>query len=666
MKKFLLTIAVSACVLIAKAGISVPIDFQPDLDAKDPLNGWTFYAPEGTPGGSYGPQLFPNYSPSNPVVVENINGNAIWTLSQYRTLMQASDTWVITPEIPVSYDTATLAFTVQVFGLNANQQNNYTIYVSEGGTAKEDFVKIDEGSVKGASEGADYIRQSSKRVHLDGYKGKKVRIAFVNQGNYAGMMGFTDIQVGAMYISSLPSDAFFNSMLFNKAEDNNIIFSFRASTPERTRNIAINLQTSGGYKYEQTLTKSLTISSIGTVNIALLNIPMSQDIEEYTLTLLPDYEGAEPIVMSGYLVAGNREFEAVGVMEDATGIWCGWCPFGIAALEYYQHYNNGIDGNKKAIGIGLHYSDVLEVPSKISDYNYGFFYGVHLPNGAGYPFVAVNRKYPTSPSPDPTTVGKALDMLYDQGSYADVKLDKVLYYPQESQTVYARYSLQTSFPTAYAPVSVSAILVEDNVQGNNADYNQHSYLAQQGYSSSRIMATYGEAWGPYFEPFDDVSEVLFNKIQYQDVARGSFPTYAGVHPDAFVPGQVCNGQIVFDMPSNVNIAENTRVVLLVTLDSTGEIIAADELAYDNYTFESGVGTIGNEDANINATLQNGNLNVYTSENATVEVYGIDGSQLLKVNAVAGDNNYSLNTNGNVVIVKVKSANATKTLKLIAK
>lgn len=64
------------------------------------------------------------------------------------------------------------------------------------------------------------------------------------------------------------------------------------------------------------------------------------------------------------------------VVEDFTGMWCGWCPRGIAAMEYMQkHYPESF------IGIAAHDGDVLSTP----DYAYV------LAKYRGRPYVLMNR-----------------------------------------------------------------------------------------------------------------------------------------------------------------------------------------------------------------------------------------------------------------------------------
>lgn len=64
------------------------------------------------------------------------------------------------------------------------------------------------------------------------------------------------------------------------------------------------------------------------------------------------------------------------VVEDFTGMWCGWCPRGIAAMEYMQK-----NYPESFIGIAAHDGDALKCPD----------YGYVLATYRGRPYVLMNR-----------------------------------------------------------------------------------------------------------------------------------------------------------------------------------------------------------------------------------------------------------------------------------
>lgn len=589
MKKYLLTLAASALVMSTYAAVDFPNDFAKEFDpyvsVAQNLNGWTVYAPDATPAGPYCEEFFPNYSPQNAVQVLGGTIIGLWSVSQY-TEGKESDTWIITPEIEVTSDEELLSFTMEAIGMGSNVYNNFYVYISETGVAKEDFVLFQEGTFRGSSQGADAIATSSKRYQLAGYAGKKIHLAFVNQGNTVGMMSFGDIALGSWYAYGYPTPAYFDNIITEDGAD--FSFGMRVSTPVTAKSYTVDFRTSGGYTYNTTVNKSLRLNSVTAVTVTIPSIKMNSDTETYTLSFTPDFEGAAPAVFTGKLVRAQRNFEAVGVMEEATGTWCGWCPFGAAALAYYHNKYTGEDGTHRALAIAIHGDDPMEIPASISDYYRQFM--TNEGNG-GFPAVCVNRTGTITPSPYPTLTGNELEKVFAAKSYATAQLTGVYYEPEISTAMEAKFTLNTTFDNPAGLLAVSAIITEDHVSGNSTNYNQSSYLSGQGYTQTWIIRNLGEDWGPYFELYDGKSQVNYRMIQYDHVARGAFPSYAGQDIPAFNSSETYNGSIFFDMPKNVAVTENTNVVLIIRNVSTGEIVAADELSFDEYTFASGVESV---------------------------------------------------------------------------
>lgn len=591
MKKFLLSIAAASLSMTALASSSLPVDFTKEFDpyqtAAQNLEGWSVYAPQGTPSGDYCKKFFPNYSPSNAIAVAVGSITGAWSVSEYSN-GQESDTWLITPEINIPDNNEILVFTVEAIGMTSQVSNNFYVYISEGGVEKSDFTLLQSGTLRGSSSGADYLASTNKRFLLDGYAGKKVRLAFVNKGNKIGMMGFGNIYIGSWYADNLPSSAYFNNIMLGTNGD--LAFSMRCSTPVTASSYTVDFKTSGGFEYTETVKKSIRLSSFTNISVNIPEINIGDEPETYTLTFTPDFEDARPAVFTGNILKApaSRNFDAVGVMEESTGAWCGWCPFGAAALDFYTDKYTGLDGTPKAIGIAIHDNDPMMISSSISDYYSEFMIRNDID---GFPCVTVNRLSNVTPSTNPTVVDTELKKVFQAKSYADAELTSVYYNPTESAEVWANFNLRTSINAPDGLFAVSAIITENNVQGKNSQYNQTSYLASNNFTAERIRSGLGEEWVPYFEVYFGKGSVPFRELQYQHVARGAFPSYEGKSLPAIFQGDIFEGHVHFDMPTNVLIKENTSVVILVRNTSTGEIVGADEMTFDEFTFESGVESV---------------------------------------------------------------------------
>ena len=333
MKKLLLTFLSSAAVLVAQAGVEYPIDFQKDFNySLNQLEGWTIYAPESEPVGNIS-QFFPNYSADNGVQILLGTVYGAWSPSQFSN-GQMSDTWLITPEFEVNYDNEVLAFGVSVFGMSSKVSNNFSVYISEGGTSKDDFTKFQSGTLSGSTGGAGYINSGSYRYALSDYKGKKIRLAFVNEGNQSGMLGFDSISLGSWYGNLNDSSDYYNNIILGA--NNSMDEVLKISTPVQAQGYTLEFKTSGGFSYAMTDdSRTLRINSISNLLLSIPDINLTKDAEQYTLTFTPNFEGAGSMIVTGNILKVEREYDNVGVLEEATGTWCGWCPYGAAALAFY-------------------------------------------------------------------------------------------------------------------------------------------------------------------------------------------------------------------------------------------------------------------------------------------------------------------------------------------
>lgn len=657
MKKFFLTILSSAAIFISQAGVQFPTNFVKSFtDQPDQLEGWTVYAPEGSAIGNM-TQFFPNYSAKNPISILRNEYYGAWTLSQYSN-GQESDTWLITPEIEVKYDQELLSFGISVFGMGSSITNTFFVYISESGVNKEDFTLFNSGTIKGSAGGANYVNSSSFRYALSGYKGKTIRLAFVNQGNVSGMMGFENINLSNWYGEmDKPSDYYNNVILAGNGLFDNIM---KISTPVQAKGYTLEFETAGGFRInESTESRTFRINSLTQLPLNITNIPVTQEVDAYKLTFTPNFEGAEPLIITGNFLQVNRIYDYVGVLEEATGTWCGWCPFGAAGLMYYTEKYNGENGSKRVIPIAIHGSDPMEIPGTISDFCEAW---MENDGNGGFPSIAINRQVTVTPSPDPRNVGTNLEKLFSSKSYATTELTDVYYNEEQGRSMWATYTLTSGFNAPEDFYAASVIITENDVQGRTPEYNQESYLAQQGYNENWVVNNLGDEWVPYFENYFGTNSVQYSRIQYPHVARAAYPSYYGEKAPAIGEGTVYSGKIKFEMPTNVAIPQNTSVVLVIRNASNGEIVAADVKDYYEFITD-GVAEVMEEN-NVSAAIENGSLIVSVADNAEVEVYGIDGMKVMAAKAQAGVNSFTLDKNNRMLIVTVKGANGTKQFKLL--
>lgn len=115
---------------------------------------------------------------------------------------------------------------------------------------------------------------------------------------------------------------------------------------------------------------------------------------DYTITITPNYDGAPTTTLTGRIVFAEMKYNKVAVMEEMTGTWCGYCPYGYSLMNYLVDKYNGKDGNPLAVGVAVHNGD----PMVINYIDQGIA-AIGRPLGAdGYPSMIINRVAPMHPS----------------------------------------------------------------------------------------------------------------------------------------------------------------------------------------------------------------------------------------------------------------------------
>ena len=651
MKKLLLLVSALVSFLGANAGLDFPKDFEKNFEFnQSTLDGWTIYAREGVPSGEYS-TVFENYK-THPYALAARFANEtlcfLWSNSEYSN-RQPSDTWFISPEFEVTLNTEMLSFLVCVIGVDNTTQNNISVYISDnGGVEKEDFKLLKSTTMQGSIDGIYFFETQQRRMDLSGYKGKKVRLAFVNEGNSFGIMGFGDIQVSSWYAGDYPSPDTFDQIIMGAGAQTSFNLNMGISTPVTTTRYDVDFETSSGFKYNASERAQLRLAGVTNININIPGITLNQAIENFKLTVTPQFDGAVPFVLTGSYVTAERLYNQVALMEEATGTWCGWCPYGAIALEYYSDkYPVEGDGDK-VITVALHDGDSMQINPNISEYNevFKYLWGIE-----SYPNLLFNRARLELPSPYPNIFGSFINEQFAQRSFVYGKLDKVYLNPEDDSDMVAEYSITSTYDSSFRPMNVSVVITEDDVTGMGASYIQTNYLPANT-STSIVLQELGSDWLPYFEFYLNHGEsILPTEMVYNHVARACYPSFTGKAIPDFGANETYTGKIYFPLPANVNDRENMKVSLIITDAKTGEFITGDQMSYADFTMESGVNKVS-DNTLFDCKLVNHTLNITSSEDGVATLYAPDGRMLKRIDVKRGSNSYPVDFNQPIVILNM--------------
>lgn len=233
------------------------------------------------------------------------------------------------------------------------------------------------------------------------------------------------------------------------------------------------------------------------------------------------------------------------VIEEGTGTWCGWCPRGTVAMDYMTATYPDF------IGIAVHNGDPMTVAeydngADISGFPGGNFERIIM--GGGVSQASFEAYYNANIN---DIVPAAVDVAVS-GVGANITLDA-------SATFYT--------PFAAGDFRLAVVMVEDQVKGTGAAWNQVNYYA-------------GGANGPM-----GGYELLPNPVPaanmlYDHVGRallGGYNGQAGSVPAVIADGTVGSYSFTYTVPAGSS-RDHMHAVALLLNNTTGEIVNAKSIS----------------------------------------------------------------------------------------
>lgn len=293
------------------------------------------------------------------------------------------------------------------------------------------------------------------------------------------------------------------------------------------------------------------------------------------------------------------------VIEEATGNWCGYCPRGIAMMEYFG------EAYPDWIRIAVHGGSSAE-PMLVPGYN--DFINTYV---EGFPYAIANRNFVVPVYGPITGFYRPIDNYYASfPAYANV--DLTMNVDKEESKVYidseSKFALNTD-----KKHKLTFVIVEDNV-GPYKQVNNY-------YGSGEDL------WG--WENIPSNSETL-----YRDVAR-AIDSYDDVFPENIEKDQTYSYSLSMPLSyttygltpagkrGTVINPDSFRVVALITDAETGEIVNAAQCAVGN----SGVNNAITENANVKVFVNGSDIVVEGTDNFSV--YTLDGKTVSPKGVASG-------------------------------
>lgn len=473
-----------------------------------------------------------------------------------------SQDWVVTDGIYVTPKEGKITWRSRTDVTNYGGGNvetfrgSYNVYISTKGQRFEDFPETPVFEMKG-----DSVDWHDHSVDVSEYSGQTIYVAFACQTlneEYPGLVLVDDLAlVGEQRL--VQTELLTDKHLYGNQEAA-VRCKFTGATDEPVTSLIAH------YSYQgQTYTKEMDGPALGKGETYTLEfdekIPLSvSDTVRYQVWVEANGVEYTPEKYEAICLAFKPDRKIV--IEDGSGMWCGYCAIGIPAMEQMKtKYPD------QFIGIVVHRDDLLDLEAYDEALNVG-----------NLPAARINRKYLTSHlmvvteengKKAYTTLNGGIETFFLKeleetvtpaaltltGAFTDATQQKIT----------ARADFRFALDYDRSDFRIAFVLVENNVTGEGF-YQNNSYSAFDG-----------DAGGLEKQPTR-----LINPV-FQEVARGIYD-FDGI--PGSIPSQITAGEnmsfdyelTVPEMSKGPQIVTNNLELVAMMIDATtGEIVNADKV-----------------------------------------------------------------------------------------
>ncbi|MCM1521643.1 MAG: hypothetical protein NC039_03200 [Muribaculaceae bacterium] len=288
-------------------------------------------------------------------------------------------------------------------------------------------------------------------------------------------------------------------------------------------------------------TASVTVSGASTTETGM-DVPVTVTVTKVNGLKNNAIEEGETMTETLSVIPADKGYTRNVVIEEATGNWCQWCPYGMIVMDHiHSTYTDGTFAT-----IAVHGGSSTE-PMQTSSYN-----GWMNAYISGFPTAIINRMYEVSLGymQASNDVDQIYSAIRDVPGLVDLSME-CRWGDAEQKSV--QFDTKTSYVWDYdkAPdYLLSYVITENNV----GPYNQTNGLAGQ-------TGNYG-GW----EKKGRSVSMLF-----EDVARilDTFEGIPGSVPSAIVAGQEYGFTHIVDLPTSVKSAAEITAICMVINTKTG-------------------------------------------------------------------------------------------------
>lgn len=564
-----------------------------------------------------------NYYAMSACLYKSVEGSTI----------QPSDDWLITPSIWIRGGEAKLSWRGMSVTNRKNEAAGYEVLISTTGNSPEQFTDrvftISEESLD---------TWTSHEVSLNQYAGKRICIAFRNisaKGEIlgiddivaTGLRGVCDFQVTTGAYSYETKEVAISTSITSYSDSPITHAQLYFTCGDVSENINLdNLNINKNETYNYTFPTTIPVEYSDTIHYTVGAVVQDVPQDEITCST----------------VAMAYQAHRMTVVEEATGMWCTYCPMGIEAFKILEEKYPD-----QFIGLALHYNDLLAVEDYVNSLGFP----------EGFPSAWVNRAVYAK------TIMRAIDidgvntLVTDNGGLETVftRLKDIVATTGVFINQAAINNDQISIDATVRPTidfddahfNIAFVIVEDNVwekgyyQENGYAGNDDTYLPEWYDKPSRITQDFA---------FDHVVRTIYNDYQGLE----------GYIPTTLVAGEEYSSSHTFEMPEYLDV-NNLHVVAMVINTDNGEIMNA--CRYD--LGESAVHDVQLRATQCHAQGRNIYVTLPDATAARIDLYATTGQLVASQQAQQSHNTLSAAAPG-VYIVTITGNNYNETHKVIVR
>lgn len=366
-----------------------------------------------------------------------------------------------------------------------------TMNVSNSLITVDQYSNVSFGQFYDVPEGGVYVGYTFDVTSLSNYGNMPISYAMATQQREGSF--FVNTTSMGDWMSDNEAKLMMNVLVECDAKDNSVkaddfgtaytILGTQGEVPVRltntgdnaVRTIAYTVTTDGKVSEERTAGVNLPNMTSSDFYSLVLDADETTTPHAKTITITKvngEPNNAADPTADGTLITVTHKPVYKPVIEEFTGTWCGWCPYGIAGMKSaHKKYGD------KVVLIAAHASDIMAIDD----------YSPILSLVSSYPSAFFNRE--VSFYPNSSNMSILIDQSLHRTTVADI--DTKAYWDSEDQKGINLYTTTTFvYDSNEANYGIAYVLLANGLTGTTASWAQSNNLSGQSGSDTEMLEWY--------------------------------------------------------------------------------------------------------------------------------------------------------------------------------